>query len=203
MPFIPRCALLLWLLAAPVSWAADAADPRALAKAQFLLRQVNNEKSQLQQELEQVRQQRDGLQKQLAATKTLSEQREQMLTRKFGEANAQWLANKEKDAQELRDLKEKLRLQAELNEQITGRLQQQTDNFSRCYHNNQKLYGINQDLLEKYQKKSILDVIRQNEPFTGEARVDVENLIQDNQYQLDDLVVGGSDGTSEKQQSGP
>ena len=199
-----RC-LLLWLLAVPSLWAQDAGTAqKALAKAQFMLRQATSEKAQLQQQLESLQQQIGTLQAQLFSLEAAVLEKQRGFEKKFSEADGQWRARNEKAEKSLQSLREQLLAQTEQGTRLAEQLRRQTDNFDLCYSNNKKLYSMNRDLLERYQNKGFVDVMKQKEPFTGEARVAVENLIQDYQYQLQDLTVGASSGAAgESQKAGP
>jgi len=205
MRFPNRNGLLLWFLFTPAVWAQDAAGAqKALAKAQFMLRQASSEKVQLQQEVESLRQQLDAAQKRLAASAADAADTKRQLEKKFNEADNRWRAHDENNARELQTLREQLRVKSGQEEKLADQLRRQTENFEVCYSNNKKLYSLNLDLLERYQHKGFMDVIKQQEPFTGEARVTVENLIQDYQYQLEDLTVGASAGAvGGSQKAGP
>lgn len=205
MRFPNRSGLLLWLLITPSAWAQDTAGAqKALAKAQFMLRQASSEKVQLQQEVESLRQQLDVVQKQLANNAAVAADRQKALENKFNESDGQWRSRHEKNEQELHVLRERLRLQTGQGEKLAEQLRRQTENFDLCYSNNKKLYSMNLELLERYQNKGFMDVVRQKEPFTGQARVTVENLIQDYQYQLEDLTIGANAGSvSAGQKAGP
>lgn len=176
------------MLSLPVH-AQDANAQKALQKAQFMLRQASSEKAELQAQVDAQKKQIDKLTSDLAASKAASDQGKRTVEEKYGSAIAQW---KQRDAQttgELAVTKEQLKQQLAKRKTLEEQLQKQTNNFSACYENNKKLYDLNTQLLSRYEHKGFGDVLKQKEPFTGLKQVEVENLVQDYRYQLDDLKV--------------
>lgn len=183
-------AIALIACAAPLHAQQDQSAQKALAKAQFMLRQVSGEKEQLQTEVGALKQQVDQLTKQLAQTKSAADDDRQKLAQKLDASVGQWKQHSEKLSEQLGAGREQLKETLAQRAQLEQHLQQQTDNFSKCYVNNKKLYELNTELLGRYQGKGFADVLEQKEPFTGIKQVEVENLVQDYQYRLDDLKLG-------------
>lgn len=192
-----RCIALALVLFTQSAMAVEDAGgaQKALAKAQFMLRQATSEKASLQQQVDALTQQLDALRKQMASTEAAAAERSGKLEQKFSEASNQWQQRNEKSEQQLRIAGEQLKEQSEKINQLSGQLKRQDENFALCYANNRKLYDINVDLLERYRNKGVLDVVKQREPFTGVARVEVENMVQDYQYRLEDLRLDPESST--------
>jgi DNA repair exonuclease SbcCD ATPase subunit len=179
-----------------------ASAQKALAKAQFMLRQVSAEKSTLQQQVADLQKQVEALNKQLGDAKSAASSRQQTLSRQMN-ANAQkWQASNDKLTNDLQSTSGKLKEAARQSAQLQQQLQTERDNFSLCRTNNRKLYDINRELLDKYRDKGAMDALLQREPFTGVSSVEVENLIQDTQYRIDDLKLpeqqGGTDNMTQQ-----
>lgn len=183
---------LVIAMTASVAMAQDANAQKALAKAQYLLRQASAEKAELQTQLDASKQQVEKLTKELASTKSGAGSDKQKLEQKYGEALTQWKTHGDKLNEQLEVARAQIKKEAEQHAQLETSLKTQSDNFALCYDNNKKLYSINQDLLGRYQHKGIVDVLGQKEPFTGLKQVEVENLIQDYQYQIDSLKIKNS-----------
>ena len=177
------------MIASTVAQADDANAQKALQKAQFMLRQATNEKAELQIQVDALKQQVEKLTHDVAATKTASDEAKRTTEEKYGSAIEQWKQRDSEVNAELLATKEQLKQQLVQRKDLESRLKKQTDNFSACYENNKKLYDINNQLLSRYASKGLVDVVRQKEPFTGLKQVEVENLVQDYRYQLDDLQV--------------
>jgi len=56
--------------------------------------------------------------------------------------------------------------------------QELADNDSRCQSDNQELVTINQTLLQRYDERSVWDVLWRSEPVTGIPHIEVERLVQ-------------------------
>jgi septal ring factor EnvC (AmiA/AmiB activator) len=187
-PFYFYLLAILSCSIANVSFANNDNTKNALAKAQYMLRQISSEKTQLETELAKVKKEKEQLQKDLDNAKkdhqkTVSSINSQQLqlTSAATEKN-----NLIKDIEE-----EKEKLEALTNEssRLLEKLDAQKNNFQTCYINNKKLYEINQEILGQYQEKGFWDALAQKEPLTTIGRVKVENLIQDYQYKMDDLEI--------------
>jgi predicted nucleic acid-binding Zn-ribbon protein len=198
--FSPRATLLLLLanlLLADGATAQDAnanAQKNALAKAQFMLRQATGEKAELQQQADALKQQVETLSKELAVVKAASSDNKQKMEEKFSGTIQQWQQHDAKSNEQLAALRAQLKEQSEQRAQLEGRLKIQSDNFAQCYANNKQLFDLNRELLAHYQKKGVLDAVRQKEPFTGLKEVEIENLVQDYRYRNDDLQVSAPAG---------
>lgn len=179
-------------------YADEAGAQKALAKAQYLLRQATSEKAALQTQVDTLTQQVDKLTKELATAKSASGADKQKLEQKYGTALEQWKTQGEKLNEQLGSVRAQGKKEAAERADLEESLKKQTANFAQCYENNKKLYAVNQELINRYQDKGFADVLRQREPLTGIKQVDVENLVQDYQYQIDSLQVksGRSDSNN-------
>lgn len=61
--------------------------------------------------------------------------------------------------------------------------------IEQCRAQNEKMYETNLELLDRYQRKGVADVLKDNEPVLGIWRVELENTVQDYQFRLEDLQV--------------
>jgi predicted nucleic acid-binding Zn-ribbon protein len=181
-------ALTLSVLAATTQ-AQDANAQKALQKAQYMLRQVSSEKVELQTQVDALKQQNDKLTTELATMKSATGQAQRATEAKYGGAIEQWKQRDVQTSDQLTATKQQLKQQIEQRTQLEAQLQKQTSNFSVCYENNKKLYDLNTQLLGHYENKGLGDVLKQKDPFTGIKQVEIENLVQDYRYQLDDLQV--------------
>jgi len=180
------------LIASVISTAAlaqDANAQKALQKAQFMLRQAASEKAALQSELDAARRQLEEQARELAATKSSATQAQQKTEEKYTGAIAQWKQRDGEQSAELATTKEQLKQQLAQRAELEAKLQRESGNFSACYENNRKLYELNRELLARYESKGFGDVLSQREPFTGMKQVEIENLLQDYRYRLDELQM--------------
>lgn len=166
------------------------AQRNALNKAQFLLKQATQEKTELQTQVDALKQQVDKLTKDLASTQTSADATKQKMQTGFNDTIELWKQRDAKQSEQASTLRAQLKDQSEQRAALEGKLKTQTENFSVCYGNNQQLLTINRELLSQYQNKGVFDAVRQKEPFTGVKEVEIENLVQDYRYKIDDLAVG-------------
>jgi chromosome segregation ATPase len=179
------------LLAAVCVTGAEAQDDtqRAMARAQAMLRQVSAEKTALQGQVGDLQNQVEALTRQLAESRREAAARQQGLARQLDGSAERLRQTEERLSADLRGARaaqsaDRVKI-AELEQKLTW----QTENFSLCYDNNKKLYSINRELLGHYQNKGAMDALRQREPLTGVGRVEVEKLVQDYRYRLEDLLL--------------
>lgn len=188
-------AATMLLVGASAGWAQAPADgaQKALARAQYLLRQQTAEKTALQQQLDQLQQQLAAAQQELVKVRAGAVSRQEDLQRKLA-ANVD--AGRDRDrnqAVQLAQLRAQLAAAAQREEALQAKLETQKNNFKVCYANNRKLLDVNQELVALYENKGVVDALRQREPVTGLRRVEVENLVQDYRYKLEDLDLSLSD----------
>lgn len=181
------------LAAVGMADADEAGAQKAMAKAQFMLRQATAEKTTLQQQVSDLQKQVDTLTKQLADAKASAGARSDSLSKQLAMAETRARDTQEKLGGDLRASQQAIRVAEQEQSTLEQKLREQTDNFTLCHSNNRKLYDINRELLEKYNDKSAMDALLQREPFTGAAAVQIENLIQDYQYKIDDLKLPSGD----------
>lgn len=191
MNYLPRFSLvaIFMLCEITAAQAQDANAQKALQKAQFMLRQVTAEKTELQAQVTDLKQQVDKLTRELDSTKSGAVSAQQRNEQKYTSAITEWKQHGAAISDELKATKDQLKQQTAQHKAAEEQLQNESKNFAACYANNQKLYEINRQLLTRYENKGMVDMIKQSEPFTGVAKVEVENLVQDYQYQLDDLKL--------------
>lgn len=186
---IVRCislCLMVGSVLVPHQAYADETLRKALAKAQFMLRQANAESTALKQELgtanEKIAELEKTLEKELAKAEKTEGKLKQSLS--------SWKDSHEELKQTLQETREELFLARSDIQQLDQKLAAQTENFELCYKNNKKLTEINGELLDVYSDKSAWDAITQREPFIQTKKVEIENLVQDYRFQIEDLDLG-------------
>ena len=180
---------VMLLVAGPLHAQEDNAQ-KQLQKAQFLLRQATSEKTALTQENDELKKKVDELTKAMADTKSDAAAKQESAEKRQTETVGKWRDANDKLVAQLNDTRTELQAQRKHGAELEQQLGKQTENFNLCYGNNKKLYEINGELLGRYEDKGFSDVLKQKEPFTGIKQVEVENLVQDYQYRLDELKLG-------------
>jgi DNA anti-recombination protein RmuC len=167
------------------------ADPTksALAKAQYMLRQVSTEKAELEKKLAEKQQENDALTKELAKAKNESKSKIDSSNAQQQEVLSTLSADRKKHEEKIRAESEKSSKLAGENENLLTKLDVYKHDFDVCYGNNKQLYEVNKEILGKYENKGFWAALSQKEPFTAIERVKVENLVQDYQYKIESLSV--------------
>jgi len=73
--------------------------------------------------------------------------------------------------------------------QLAGRLGPLNDRLSDCEARNARLFGVAKEILDRYQRIGLGEVIRAREPFLGAKQVQLENLAQGYEDKLLDQKV--------------
>ena len=84
-------------------------------------------------------------------------------------------------------------------EQLEARVDTLASNLLHHLQNNRRLVEISNELVMRYQNKGFVENIKRSEPLTGLSRVDLENLIQEYQFEIEDLVLESADATTASQ----
>ena len=146
---------------------ADQADPKALAKAQHMLRQISGE--------------RDALQAEIVQLKT------ELGTLKAKKTNSDGALVKTKET--LREIQENLDKTLAEKQVFEASAVQRGRQLEQCTIKNTKLYELNGELLQRYASKGVIDAMTRREPFTGLKKVEMENLLQELQDKNDEQRV--------------
>ncbi|MES2821952.1 MAG: hypothetical protein V4732_00020 [Pseudomonadota bacterium] len=161
----------------------------ALAKAQYMLRQASTEKAGLEQQVTKQKVEIEKLTKEIALLKNESKSKLADISSNQSQVLTALNGDRQKVQTKLDNESRKNTELNSANELLTQKLAKQTNNFDICYGNNKKLYDINKEILGKYEDKGFWAALSQKEPFTAIEKVKVENLIQDYQYEIDNLTV--------------
>jgi len=168
------------------------ANNEALNRAQYMIRQMNAELTQLK-----------ATNQGLLAEKSSQEKDYKALQKKYDKLVSKTDKNKKKMKGRVVEVKQKYKdevmAHADTRKQLSTVVQQknkffeiatqQTQTIDLCVANNRKLYEINLELTSIYENKGVWDSVTQAEPFSGLSQVKIENLVDDYQYRLDDLRV--------------
>lgn len=184
----------LLLLSALITSTANAEARRdsgdqALKKAQYLLRQLNDEKTALQTQLAAVQKQLKDSEKEADRLKSQLAKTKNNLSKSKGN-NSQLVERVRSDVQKYNTLMERYRetirtlnMSTSDNKYLVSAVQEREDWIADCRMKNDGLYNANIDLLDKYSEVAS----SKSNPITGFLSVEVENEQQDYQYQLEDL----------------
>lgn len=160
---------------------AEQADPKALAKAQHMLRQISGERDALQAEITQLK--------------------AELGTVKAKKSNSDGALVKSKES--LREIQENLDKTLAEKQVAEASATERGRQLEQCTIKNTKLYELNGELLQRYANKGVMDAMARREPFTGLKRVEMENLLQDFQSKLDEQRVSTQQGVRAPGEASP
>jgi chromosome segregation ATPase len=166
--------------AMPAAHAADpgGADPRALAKMQYMLKQTSAERDALQAEVAALKAELDALNKKHAALRVSAEG----ALAKSKENNVALNDKLQETAARLQQTETEKR-------ELEGIRTEQAQQIEACTDKNAKLFKANMELLGHYEKKGWLDALMQKEPLTGLKQVEIENLAEEYRDRIEALQV--------------
>jgi chromosome segregation ATPase len=189
--------------------AADRNEREAVRRMQIMQQQLNEEKSTLEKDKNDLTQKVDELTKQTVSTQLKADQAE----RKKGALTTELAATKQAlvaSTAEAATLKEKLRLAERTQAEVISQNKQETEKsqlqiglaqkaveqrgqaLGVCEQKNLKLYQLNREILGQYHHKGMLGVLTQVEPLTGIESVRMENILQEYRDKLDAQKVGAA-----------
>lgn len=84
---------------------------------------------------------------------------------------------------------------------LDGELGQCRARVDTLLGHNRRLYEIGNELLDRYENKGVWESLAEREPFTGLKRVELENIVQDYRFAIDDhhVEAGTAEGASRVQ----
>lgn len=172
---------------------------QAMARAQALLRQLAQEKAVVDAELAKLRAENAKLKKEGTRTASALEERTADLESAAREATSV-RANLGRTEQRLERVTGQLReVVAKYKEKAAVLRQTEADRdelqrmlvatqrqLEDAEKKNLALYDINKEILAEFAKEGPWDGLLRKEPLTGLKRVEVENIVQDIEYRMDD-----------------
>jgi len=180
----------------------DPGDSAALAKAQYMLREMATEKEALQAESDRLKEEIerrdkniDELNKKIERASNSLKNTSDTVTR-YQEA----VASQKQRMEEMRDKFQKLvdkyrelvvALKHVEQERVgfQEKTSQQSVELEECGKNNGELYQATLDMIDKYESKGVWDALLQQEPVTQLKRVEIENIVDEAKYRIDKLKV--------------
>lgn len=172
----------------------DSKERQMLRRVQGQLNEIQQQKTLLEQEksglsgqVEELKKKADGLASANARRATLERELEALnkgkadLDEKFQETGKALQEMTKKQAEAMLTLQHK---EQEI-KRFEAEVSRQTRQVESCEAKNSRLYQINAELMDKYQSKGVFGALLQAEPFTQLKSVEVENLLQEYRDKLD------------------
>jgi chromosome segregation ATPase len=197
------CGLLATSLAAPAQQTDQAAQ--ALARAQGLLRQLAQDKAQVDAELAKLRAENAKLKKDLGrgerelASTTADLESAGRETASVKATLGRTEQRLERTTAQLKDVVEKYKALARKQWEteaaraaLETNLAATTRELADAERKNLALYELNREVLGEFDREGPWDGLLRKEPFTGFKRVEVENLVQEYEQKMLDQVRTGN-----------
>lgn len=193
------------VIAEPSKSGGDAAIVQTLRKAQGMLRQLSQEKSDLEAKNVELETQINTLKASEASLQTKVMQLEP-LQNQLNQAkiaietlqnnNTTLQQNIAKQASHLQTISEQGRKvltesarYKEDNSLLVHAVKEREAWIKECGDKNQSLVVLNQEVITRFEKRDFWEALAEHEPLTGLGKVEKENTIQTFQYQLSDLKI--------------
>ena len=177
-------------------------DQGAMAKAQYMLQQMANERdalkaanAKLQDQVGSLKKKETGLNKELDRTKKQVSASGSEIIRykeKYKALTDRLLDTRQKFQEVIDKFKQTIatlrQVEGERN-QLKVTLQDRTREVESCIKKNIDMYQTNLDLVKQYRNKGVFDALFQKEPVTGLKKVEIENAVQEYKTRLEQLRV--------------
>ncbi len=172
-----------------------AGGDQAVRKAQYLLRQLSEEKNKLQTQNNQLETELTELKKKLAKVKKKLGKTNKKLDQSRS-SNSQLVERVKSDRDRMQEMLNKYRQAAQMlrieksNVALLKNAVGERNNWiDKCKANNDSLYEVNLELLGKYKDKSAWQALKQDEPVTGLGNVKLEVIVDNYRFRIEDLQV--------------
>jgi len=173
----------------------EAATDDGARKAQYMMRQLVQQKSALEAEKVKMAAEITALEKQAATLNKKLEKTQEKLD-KSRNSNGRLVTRVKDDHEKIklligkyRDTRDLYRLEKANVAYLKNAVIERNDWIDRCRKNNSELVVVNQELVDKWQNKGFLDTLKQTDSITGIGKVRVEVLAEDYFYRIEDLQV--------------
>ena len=179
--------------------AQQARDDGGSARLQAMVSQLTTEKTQLQAEnkdvkakleaanadLKKVRDQNADLERRLGQSESALAQSSATNTRST-EQNTQLRSRMDELVKQFRETIENLRKTELERNDLKTTLAAREAVLGTCVTNNDKLLATGNEILDRYEAKGCFSAAREKEPFTQVKRVQLQNLVDEYRWQLED-----------------
>jgi chromosome segregation ATPase len=197
---------------AATAGAQQARDDGGAARLQAMVSQLTSEKTQLQAEnkdtktkldaanaeLKKVRDQNADLQRRLSQNETSLAQSSAANTRSSEQYNT-LRSRTDELVKQFREVAENLRKTEIERNDLKTTLAARESILGTCVANNDKLLATGNEILDRYEAKGCFASAREKEPFTQVKRVQLQNLVDEYRWKLEDQKLPDSVKTTPKE----
>lgn len=178
----------------------DSAGGDPARRAQLMMRQLSQAKAQLEAENAKLSAENQALKDQLGKLEKDLNKTSRSL-RKSKASNSNLVARVKGDNSKMLALMEKYRNSVQLlrmEKANVGHLKMAVKErnvwIDKCRANNESMYKVNKELIDRYQNKGFWQELTQADPLTGIGDVKMEVIAEDYRYKLEDLQVADFKG---------
>jgi chromosome segregation ATPase len=190
------------LVFAGTAFAQQARDDGAAARTQAMVQQLTTERTQLQTQNADLKKQLDAANAELRKLRDDKSSLERRLSQTEGSlsqataTNTRSVTAAEQQRARMDELLAKFRETAaalgvtelERNE-LRSSLAARESTLKTCAANNQKLFDTGNEVLDRYEQKGCFASLREGEPFTQNKRVQLQNLVDEYRWRLEDNLL--------------
>jgi hypothetical protein len=181
---------IVFLLVLPTAVIAGEKELKnALSKAQYMLRQASAEKISIEKEKRAVQLAFDEYKKKTEKERKLEAKGRKKQAQQLGAKIDAYKTHYEELKNNYITLRKNHSMLEKEKSALAGEMALEQKKFSLCVANNHKLFEVNKEILGEYENKGLFSVLKQNEPMMGLSKVKIENLVQEYQYENEDLLV--------------
>lgn len=185
------------LMSVSAAWAetARSGGEDAMRRAQYLIRQLSQEKSDLEARNAQLQAELDGLRTRVAKLEKDADRADHELTqsRQSNERLVERVQSDHERAQELMTRYQETARLATLQkgdmELLKNAVTERDAWIDKCKANNDALSHLNMELVDRYRDKGFWQTLTQSDPVTGLGQVKLEVIADDYRYRIEDLQV--------------
>lgn len=179
--------------------AQQARDDGGSARLQAMVAQLTSEKAQLQAantdakakldaanaELKTLRDKNTALERRLQQTETSLSQ-SNVTNARTTEQAAQQRSRMEELVAQFRETIETLRTTELERNELRDSVAARQSALDQCVASNEVLFATGNEVLDRYESKGCFSSLRENEPFTQNKRVQLQNLVDEYRWKLED-----------------
>ncbi|HZF30378.1 MAG TPA: hypothetical protein VE907_14770 [Gammaproteobacteria bacterium] len=177
-------------------------DDGASARYQAMVQQLTTERTQLQTQNADLKKQLDAANAELKKLRDAKTGLERRLSQTEGSLSQATATNTrgtqlaEQQRGRMEELVAQCRMTAETlrdveidRNQLKATLATHDSTLKTCAANNQKLFDTGVEVLDRYEQKGCFSSLREGEPFTQNKRVQLQNLVDEYRWRLEDQLL--------------
>lgn len=147
---------------------------------------LKNDNKKLNDELKKLKKQYESKSKSAGRSEAALSQ-SQAINNQLTERMTQFRGRMDELVSKFRETATTLKKSEQDNRKLSQEVTRYESELNLCAKNNIELSNIGYEVLDKYENKGMFSSLAQAEKFTGLKRVQIENLVEDYRYMIEDL----------------